>query len=81
MSNYTTPSSKVVVSTLTAMISVLVIALAEDTSILSGLPGWLEAMVAGAVVGLAGYFKNENNPAPSTIHNHWITGEQRRPQN
>lgn len=66
MDNLTSPSSKVVVSTLTALAAMLVMALADNTAILEPLPDWIEAIIAGALVGLAGYFKRENNPAPSS---------------
>lgn len=63
----TAPSSKVIVSTLAAVASTLVITLAANTAVFERLPDLLEAGVVGAIVGLAGYLKRENNPAPSSF--------------
>ena len=61
------PSTKVLTQLLVTVVAAVVVALTKDTSWLGFLPAWLAPLVGPALGALAGYFKAETRPAPSSF--------------
>ena len=60
-----TPSAKVTTQFLVGLVLAVAAYLAQDTSWLNALPGWVAVIVGPALAAVAAYAKRETNPARS----------------